>query len=603
MPQTPINTLQNPRNDLYHTVYKRILQNFPHKPSGEAFVVSLYGEWGVGKTYALKQLQSYFDTHQKTAEQEQDYLYIPVFYSPWKYEKEEHLIISLLKTIEQAIIQAQNEPKDASSDFKDTLQKTGTFIADLAIALTAGLSFKFGLLGAELNVNIKDMLEYTNKLKQDSSSKDDAKANKLHLESLYYSFHTYCQELSGGVIRFVILIDDLDRCLPEKAVQMLESIKLFLNQDNFSYVLAIDEEVIERGINHRYRDYIFQSQSQDNNTTSHSNIHPPITGTEYLEKIIHLPVHLSLWSQKQVIDFLKQESMRDFFMIKQQDKTPSPEDHKQSEPTQEESIQYDDKLIGLFVNALPPVPRKIIRAYEGAKLKYEYLSQINHSPVDKISVARITILQQMYPELFRLIRREYKVFRWIFLTTIKQNEFDFEQFSQEIKNTPQERFFAKYKQILKDSINNRYSIYPTDIVLEENEAFQLSLGAEEFGLLYILEDPQSQQELQEKEKQLTDIHAELSTPSLPPTNLAISLLSGNREAREIMIKDEKLHNHALPEEYFQSLLKEAKNQKYISVITSIAWLEQISQIVSKSQYLTLYQELKIIDLLAKEDYE
>ena len=50
----------------------------------------------------------------------------------------------------------------------------------------------------------------------------------------------------------VIFVDDLDRCLPEKAVEVLEAIKLFLDVPGCIFVLGIDHGVIERGIRLRY---------------------------------------------------------------------------------------------------------------------------------------------------------------------------------------------------------------------------------------------------------------------------------------------------------------------------------------------------------------
>jgi predicted KAP-like P-loop ATPase len=44
----------------------------------------------------------------------------------------------------------------------------------------------------------------------------------------------------------VIVIDDLDRCLPEKALHILEGIKLFLDIEPCVYLLALDREFIEK---------------------------------------------------------------------------------------------------------------------------------------------------------------------------------------------------------------------------------------------------------------------------------------------------------------------------------------------------------------------
>jgi predicted KAP-like P-loop ATPase len=60
-------------------------------------------------------------------------------------------------------------------------------------------------------------------------------------------------ELSAsGVTRVVVLVDDLDRCLPTNALDVLESMKLFFDLPGFVFVVALDEEVVERAIRAKF---------------------------------------------------------------------------------------------------------------------------------------------------------------------------------------------------------------------------------------------------------------------------------------------------------------------------------------------------------------
>jgi len=95
-------------------------------------------------------------------------------------------------------------------------------------------------------------------------------------------------------VNFVIFIDDLDRCLPEKSVAVLELIKTVFNLESFAFVLALDDEVVERGIGHRNKDYALVNKKPE----------MPITGFEYLEKIVHLPLRLPPLTTAQATDFL-----------------------------------------------------------------------------------------------------------------------------------------------------------------------------------------------------------------------------------------------------------------------------------------------------------
>jgi predicted KAP-like P-loop ATPase len=50
-----------------------------------------------------------------------------------------------------------------------------------------------------------------------------------------------------------VLIDDLDRCLPEAALEVFEAAKLFLDAPECTYVMALDRDVIRRGLAVRYK--------------------------------------------------------------------------------------------------------------------------------------------------------------------------------------------------------------------------------------------------------------------------------------------------------------------------------------------------------------
>ena len=73
-----------------------------HAPSNEAFVVSVFGEWGVGKTHCLKCVYQRLNEELMLALQalgpqaptsSVPPLIIPVAFDAWRYERDEHLVI------------------------------------------------------------------------------------------------------------------------------------------------------------------------------------------------------------------------------------------------------------------------------------------------------------------------------------------------------------------------------------------------------------------------------------------------------------------------------------------------------------------------------
>lgn len=74
--------------------------------------------------------------------------------------------------------------------------------------------------------------------------------------------------------KLIVFIDDLDRCLPENAITVLESLKLFIGNAKCAFVLGMDHHIVEDGVKFRFGEKIRMS------------------GREYLEKIIQVPFFL-----------------------------------------------------------------------------------------------------------------------------------------------------------------------------------------------------------------------------------------------------------------------------------------------------------------------
>lgn len=81
---------------------------------------------------------------------------------------------------------------------------------------------------------------------------DDNYAEKI--ENLHQHFQEVVDRACAreNKDRVVIFVDDLDRLVPAKAVELLEVLKLFLDCKQCVFVLAIDYEVVIRGAIEKY---------------------------------------------------------------------------------------------------------------------------------------------------------------------------------------------------------------------------------------------------------------------------------------------------------------------------------------------------------------
>jgi hypothetical protein len=260
------------------------------KLSNPQFSIGIFGGWGSGKTTLMRAIE-------KKLKAENDEI-IPVWFNAWRYEKEEHLIIPLLDTLRDELI-AWATPEDGRAidpTVRDRAIKAAATITKAAKAIFAGLAIKakFPLIEVDLDAN-KTLAEW-----RDGPPAADRQDAESPQSAYHASFKALKESLTNftdhGKQRIVVFIDDLDRCLPGNALQVLESMKLFFDLDGFIFVVGLDQKVIEASINWNYR-------LPESSGTLPAGL--PISGAEYIKKLFQVPFNLPSVSSVQLDDYLE----------------------------------------------------------------------------------------------------------------------------------------------------------------------------------------------------------------------------------------------------------------------------------------------------------
>lgn len=76
---------------------------------------------------------------------------------------------------------------------------------------------------------------------------DTSPPKEIH--ALRDSFEAVLQEMG---VTLVLLIDDLDRCLPETTIATLEAIRLFLFLQHTAFVIAADDAMIKHAVRRHF---------------------------------------------------------------------------------------------------------------------------------------------------------------------------------------------------------------------------------------------------------------------------------------------------------------------------------------------------------------
>lgn len=222
------------------------------KACNTPMTISIQGSWGSGKTSIMKMVEH---------EIEKDV--IPVFFNTWQFSQFElgnSLAFSMIKVL-------LNKLHDNDENF------IKRFTLLCSNALTTALK---SVSIYNINVDLKKCTEKT---------ADDNYAEQIE------NLHKHFQEVVDRACerehkdRVVIFVDDLDRLVPSKAVELLEVLKLFLDCKQCVFVLAIDYEVVIRGAIEKYG---FASYNPEKIVEKERNREYE-KGKSFFDKIIQVP--------------------------------------------------------------------------------------------------------------------------------------------------------------------------------------------------------------------------------------------------------------------------------------------------------------------------
>ncbi len=381
--------------------------------------VGIFGPWGSGKTSLMKLVQESLVKAEPPP--------ITVWFNAWKYDQEEALwralIIQVLGALrpkpketepaersqyaadkpdspqftagEEALIKElddleaslyrpveREEVGGVHVDWEQLLRGSVLGVTQLSLSFLPGVGALLGkglekaeeaLTGKELNTIFGAI------------QRERHKIYRAHIQSLE-QFQGRFQELIQKQVvdngqRLVVFIDDLDRCLPEKAIEVLEAVKLFLDVPGCLFFLGVDRGVIEQGIRVKYKDFLEAVNAADGGKTDtlQKDRRIPITGDDYLEKIVQLPFHLLPLDEARVREFIEKSG-----------------------------VELPDGCADIFAAGLEANPRKVKRALNIFRLLHQLAElrrdefKVDDRPLDLQPqlLAKVVVIQSRYRELY-----------------------------------------------------------------------------------------------------------------------------------------------------------------------------------------------------------
>lgn len=277
------------------------------KGGKESVSIGVHGDWGAGKSSILAMVEDKIANCQDSDANEDTLEYVSIRFNSWQYQGFEDAKIALMSAI---VSQLEKKAKTYCEKHKiengiEKVQEIGKRLwknlDKLSIAKgigKIGVSIATGTAPLVLINGIIDAIKDT--------VTDQEKAGKL-IETIGNLIESPAEEVSGykeieefrnnfkemfdkaHVKKLVVLIDDLDRCLPKVAIETLEAVRMFLSLDNTAFIIAADDAMIKYSV----KEY-FPRVLEKSNDNSDSISKPDYNrfSDKYLEKLIQVPLHI-----------------------------------------------------------------------------------------------------------------------------------------------------------------------------------------------------------------------------------------------------------------------------------------------------------------------
>lgn len=276
-------------------VHASLIKNVVMEDRNLPVTIGLYGDWGSGKSSVLQIIEAQLKDDEDTA---------VITFDGWAFESFDDAKMSIISGIVDKILECRSWKDELKTSINNCGKKLKENIFSMRSLLwtvkNVAIPFGFAMLsgGTSLIPNIKD---FVNGHKDDLTSGDMLKFleslnNPIKDKEEYKVVHEFTKDFQALIDatqlkRVIILVDDLDRCLPRHIIDTLEVIKLFLNVPKTAFVIAADEGIVADAITNEY--------PLAKNSVDGKNI-----GKNYMEKFIQIPYILPHLSDYETVSYV-----------------------------------------------------------------------------------------------------------------------------------------------------------------------------------------------------------------------------------------------------------------------------------------------------------
>ncbi len=266
---------------------------------GEPLTIGVSGSWGTGKSSLVKMIGA--ELKDRTAGEK----YVFLEFNAWLYQGYDDARQALLDSVADklvAIAESRKTAVDKAWGFvkRIKLLRVGRMLAPIGVQALVGGTLG-GPLGALVGA-VSGMVHAGNVVEADIEKIKSAygalqpefagllkekseRSLPQEIEALRGAFKDLLNELD---VTLVVLVDDLDRCLPDTAIDTLEAMRLLLHVERTAFIIAADEGMIRSAVRAHFKDAEISNELV----------------TSYFDKLIQVPLQVPRLGTSEVKAYL-----------------------------------------------------------------------------------------------------------------------------------------------------------------------------------------------------------------------------------------------------------------------------------------------------------
>lgn len=229
--------------------------------AGQPVSIGVSGSWGTGKSSLVKMIGVSLSEQNAT-----DQKYVFLEFNAWLYQGYDDARMALLQSVADILLAESERRKthvEKALEFVKRVNwlRIGKLLAPAALGALAGgtvggpIGAVIGAVGGLCKVEGTPTAEDLEKVKNAYAAlqpelngllKDkESKSMPQEIEELRSTFYDLLCSLD---VTLVVLVDDLDRCLPDTAISTLEAMRLLLFLPRTAFIIAADEQMIRGAV-------------------------------------------------------------------------------------------------------------------------------------------------------------------------------------------------------------------------------------------------------------------------------------------------------------------------------------------------------------------